>query len=281
MESECVVCKIRQVWDLCNFVNADEDQRQAVLNRTMELLMQRDNKEIMSEISFLIAEDVKQILDLDDPYAELKKESIDKSLAIYPRLKDMVRASKNPLKTAVEICIAGNVIDFGPSASHDIEKAVDEVLGTEKSHFDWGSFKETLAGSNEILFLADNAGETVFDRVLIEEIGKRIIYAVKSGPAMNDALREDANASGLEGLVEIVENGSPTSGTQLGRCSDEFLNLYRNAEMVISKGQANFETLVEEKRRVFFLFKVKCNLLSKKHSIPLNEYVLLDNATIQ
>lgn len=73
MESECVVCKIRQVWDLCNFVHADEEQRQAVLNRTMELLMQRDDKNVMEEISYTIAEDVKQILELDDPYAELKK----------------------------------------------------------------------------------------------------------------------------------------------------------------------------------------------------------------
>ena len=196
-------------------------------------------------------------------------------------MKEIVQSSSNPLKTAAEICIAGNVIDFGPSATHDIEKAVEEVLSTKKTHFDWKAFKENLDKTDEILFLADNAGETVFDRVLIEEMGKKVVYAVKSGPAMNDALVDDAVASGLEGLVEIVENGSPTSGTQLRRCSEEFLALYRNADMIISKGQANFETLVGETRHIFFLFKVKCNLLSKKHSIPLNEYVLLDNRTIQ
>ena len=281
MDSECIVCKIRQVWDICNFVGADEDLRQIVLNRTMELLMQRDDPEISRDLGFIISENVKQILNLDDPYATVKRESIQKALAIYPRLKELVRTSKEPLRSAVEICIAGNVIDFGPSASHDIEKAVQEVLSVEKQHFDWENFKKELDTVETILFLADNAGETVFDRVLIEEMNKKVTYVVKSAPAMNDALIEDAVDSGLNGLVDIMENGSPMAGTVLHKCSPEFLEVYRSAEMVISKGQANFETLVNEKRHIFFMFKVKCNLLSRKHDLPLNMYVLLDNLTLE
>jgi len=281
VDSECIVCRMRQALDICKFVNADENQRQEVLNKVMDFLIHRDIYEPSGEIGFLIHNEVKRILDLEDPYRIVKEESIRKALAIYPRLKELVSESENSLRRATEICIAGNVIDFAPSNSHDIEAAVNEVISSKKNHFDWTTFVKTLDEASSILFLGDNAGETVFDRVLIEEIGKPVKYAVKSEPVINDTILEDAIASGLDQVTELIENGSPMSGTVLPRCSDEFIDLYTNAEMVISKGQANFETLVDEKRRIFFLFKVKCDLLSRKHNIPMNEYVLLDNQNLQ
>lgn len=277
MDSECIVCHMRQALDMCRFVDAEESMRQQVLQSVMEILIQRDEIEPSEEIGFMIQNEIKQILDLDDPYKSVKQESIRTALEIFPKLKEIVRSSDTPLRTAVEICIAGNVIDFGPTNSHNIEKSVNEVLISKKHRFDWDSFSVVLKGVKSVLVLADNAGETVFDRLLIDEIKVPIIYAVKSKPVLNDAILEDAIASGLEGYVEIIENGSPMSGTMLTKCSPEFLDLYTCVDMVISKGQANFETLVDEKRQIFFLFKVKCEYLSKKHGIPLNEYVLLDN----
>lgn len=277
MDSECIVCRMRQALDMCKFVDAEEDMRQEVLQRVMDILIQRDALEPSGEIDFRIQNEIKRILGLDDPYKAVKEESIRKALAIYPRLKKLVRESREPLKRATEICIAGNVIDFGPSNTHDIGAAVEEATLTEKHHFDWEEFQEALINAKSVLVLADNAGETVFDRVMIEEMNKPVIYAVKSAPALNDAMMPDVLASGLDPLVKIVENGSPMVGTVLAKCSAEFLALYTSVDMVISKGQANFETLLDEQRRVFFLLKIKCDLLSRKHHIPLNEYVLLDN----
>jgi damage-control phosphatase, subfamily I len=131
-----------------------------------------------------------------------------------------------------------------------------------------------------VLILGDNAGETVFDRILISQLDQKIFYAVKSEPILNDALKEDAVNSGLDKVAAIIENGSPRSGTCLPKCSQEFLNLFNSADLVISKGQANFETLVHEKRKIFFLFKVKCKLLSRLHHLPLGEYVLIDNSNL-
>jgi len=266
---------------MCKFVGADETKRQQVMQVVMEILVRRDEIEPSGEISFMIQNEIKRVIDLDDPYKSVKEKSIRKALTIYPQLKKLVRSSDTPLRTAVEICIAGNVIDFAPSNSHDMETAIKEVLASNKNHFDWEPFKEELEKVETILLLGDNAGETVFDRVLIEEMGKQVIYAVKSEPVSNDAVMEDAIASGLDAVAEIIENGSPMSGTVLSKCSAEFLKLHVSADMVISKGQANFETLVSEQRRIFFLFKVKCDLLSRKHGTPLNEYVLLDNRTLQ
>ena len=134
-----------------------------------------------------------------------------------------------------------------------------------------------LESAKTILILADNAGETVFDRLLMESIDKHFHYAVKSEPTINDALFDDAVASGIDQVAQIINNGSPVGGTHLPSCSEEFKALFYSADMVISKGQANFESLVNEQRQIFFLFKVKCALLQKKHGLPLNEFVLLDN----
>jgi len=266
---------------MCKFVGADETKRQQVMQVVMEILVRRDEIEPSGEISFMIQNEIKRVIDLDDPYKSVKEKSIRKALTIYPQLKKLVRSSDTPLRTAVEICIAGNVIDFAPSNSHDMETAIKEVLASNKNHFDWEPFKEELEKVETILLLGDNAGETVFDRVLIEEMGKQVIYAVKSEPVSNDAVMEDAIESGLDAVAVVIENGSPMAGTVLSKCSAEFLKLHASADMVISKGQANFETLVSEQRRIFFLFKVKCDLLSRKHGTPLNEYVLLDNRTLQ
>lgn len=276
MDSECIVCHMRQSLDVCRFVNAEEAKRQEVLQRVLEILVEREAYD-PGEIGFIIRNEVKRILDLNDPYQVVKDESIRQALSLYPRLKELVRESEQTLRRAVEIALAGNVIDVGPSGSYDMEAAVLEVLGAEKHHFDWDAFWEELHNAEYVLMLGDNAGETVFDRVLVEEISKPVKYAVKSEPVLNDAVRADALASGLDDAAEIVENGSPMSGTVLSRCSDAFLELYANAPMVISKGQANFESLAGESRRIFFLFKVKCDLLARTYNLPLNEYVLLDN----
>jgi uncharacterized protein with ATP-grasp and redox domains len=169
------------------------------------------------------------------------------------------------------------VIDFGPSNSHNLEITISEVMDSEKRFFDIDTFRSECVRSKTALVLGDNAGESVFDRILISQLKQKIYYAVKSEPILNDAVKGDAINSGLAQVAEIIENGSPRSGTYLPMCSHDFLSLFNSADLVISKGQANFETLVKEQRRIFFLFKVKCKLLSRLHHLPLGEYVLIDN----
>jgi len=277
VESECILCRMRQALDVCNFIGADEATKQNVLKRVMEILIRGIDEDLPDGVGFHIQNELKKLTNHGDPYKQVKDESIAKALELYPYLKDLVRKADDPLKTAVELCIAGNVIDFGPSNSHDIELAVQQVLKAEKSIFHLEEFKSELESARTILILGDNAGETVFDRLLMENIDKKFYYAVKSEPTINDALLEDAVASGIDQVAEIVKNGSPVGGTHIPSCSEEFKVLFYSADMVISKGQANFESLVKEQRRIFFLFKVKCMLLQKKHGLPLNEFVLLDN----
>jgi hypothetical protein len=280
IESECIVCRMRQALDVCNFVGADEKTKQSILKRVMEILIEGIEDDSPNGVGFLIQTELKRLTNHDDPYKKVKAESIQKALDLYPAMVQLVDDSSQRLKTAVELCIAGNVIDFGPSNNHDIELAVRQVMEAEKSYFDFDEFAQELNIARTVLVLGDNAGETVFDRLLMEQVDKHLYYAVKGEAVLNDAIYDDAVASGIDQVAEIINNGSPMSGTFLPRCSPEFKELFYSADMVISKGQANFETLADEKRRIFFLFKVKCMLLCRKHNLPLNEYVLLDNQKI-
>lgn len=280
IESECIVCRMRQALDVCNFVDADENTKQSILKRVMEILIDGIENDTPDGVGFLIQTELKRLTNHNDPYKKVKSESIQKALELYPKLVQMVENSSHKLKTAVELCIAGNVIDFGPSNKHDIELAVQQVVEKEKSYFYFDEFSKELNNARTVLVLGDNAGETVFDRLLMEQVDKKYYYSVKGEAVLNDAIYEDAVSSGIDQVAEIIDNGSPMSGTALPRCSTEFKDIFYSADMVISKGQANFETLADEKRRIFFLFKVKCMLLCRKHGLPLNEFVLLDNREI-
>ena len=236
IQSECTVCTMRQAQDVCDFVGADESNRQSLLKRVMQILIQGIESSSEESVGFHVHEELKRITNSKDPYKAAKEQSIQSALRLFPGLMDLVSRSDNPLGTAVQLSIAGNVIDFGPSSVHNTEAAIDEVLKANMTHFDFGALEEEINKSRTVLILGDNAGETVFDRVLISRLNREVFYAVKSQPILNDAIREDAVDSGLDVVATIVENGSPRSGTYLPWCSQQFIDLYHSADMVISKG---------------------------------------------
>ncbi|NQT33269.1 MAG: DUF89 family protein, partial [Candidatus Omnitrophica bacterium] len=156
----------------------------------------------------------------------------------------------------------------------------EEVIKKEsRAIFDYTRFKRVLRRAKNILYLADNAGEVVFDRILIEQIksmdkDKQIIYAVKEKPVINDALKGDAEDCGIGKIARIVSSGSDAPGTVLSLCSKDFLSMYRRADMVISKGQGNFEALSETRRSVFFLFMAKCPVIAKDVGCKVGDVIL-------
>jgi uncharacterized protein with ATP-grasp and redox domains len=183
-----------------------------------------------------------------------------------------VAQADDPLEQAVRIAIAGNIIDFAPGTvmnpskelQFTLEATLERVLHQAFAINDLEALRRALSKAQRVLYLADNAGETVFDRVLIEILEQPVIYAVKGGPTINDATQEDAVAAGLEEVTEIVSTGSDAPGTVLESCSPPFRQLYDQAELIIAKGQANHEALGEGDRRLFFLLQVKCSVLGRE-----------------
>jgi uncharacterized protein with ATP-grasp and redox domains len=209
-----------------------------------------------------------------DPYRSAKERSTQEALTLYPRLKALVAGADDPLETAVRLAIAGNIIDFGAMAEYDLWGTVQRVLEQSFAINDGAALRKALDSAKEILYLSDNAGETVFDRVLIEMLDVPVVYAVKGGAALNDALREDAEAAGLDKVATVVDNGASTMGTILNLCSRDFQHRFAAAELVVAKGQANYETLSEEGSRVFFLLQAKCPVIARDIGVPVGSIIL-------
>jgi uncharacterized protein with ATP-grasp and redox domains len=212
-----------------------------------------------------------------DPFKEIKSEYNQIALRLYPSLKTIVEESPDPLWTCTRLAIAGNVIDFGIFSSVDIEGTIHKALNNKLAVDDYISFRNAISIADEILYLTDNAGEIVFDRLLIENLislGKKVKAVVKGSPVINDSTIEDAKESGLIRVCEVIDNGSEAVGTILEWTSTAFQRIFENAQLVISKGQGNFETLLGIEKKIFFLFQSKCNVVSKEIGLSTGSMLL-------
>jgi uncharacterized protein with ATP-grasp and redox domains len=197
------------------------------------------------------------------------------ALDLYPELVDRVRNSQDPLDTAVRLSIAGNILDFGIKDQVDsLRPTVEKVMAQDFAIHDMELLRERLNRADHILFLADNAGETVFDRVLIETLSMPVTYGVKGGPILNDATCEDARAAGLDQCATLLSSGVNAPGTILDLCSEAFRRAFQEAPLIIAKGQANYETLSEAGPRVFCLLQVKCPVIARDIGAPVGSIVV-------
>jgi len=260
--------------DAARRAGADDARQRAALDRVLEALRQIEPAATPPEIGDRVHRIVRQVAGNGDPYREAKAASTCQALALYPRLRELVQEADDPLGVAVRLSIAGNIMDAARSQECDLWGTVERVLAQPFAIDDGTAFREALARADKVLYLADNAGETVFDRVLIETFDVPVLYAVKGGPTLNDATREDALAAGVDRVAEIVSTGLDAPGTILDRCSEGFRKVYEGAGLVIAKGQANYETLSEEGPRVFFLLQTKCPVIARDVGVPVRSIVL-------
>ena len=276
---DCYPCFLRQALDAARLAGAGDDQQKVVLDHVLEVLRQIELTSTPPEIGDRVHRIVRRKIGSSDPYRQAKEASTGQALALYPRLRKLVTEADEPLDTAIRLSIAGNIIDLAlDQHDDDLWGVVERVLDQPFAVDDGASFRLALGRAGQILYLADNTGETVFDRVLIETLDLPVVYAVKGGPVLNDATWEDAIAAGVDKVAEVVSTGSDAPGTILGRCSGAFQRLYQKAELVIAKGQANYETLSDEGGHVFFLLQAKCPVIAGDLGVPIGSIVLKQGA---
>jgi hypothetical protein len=206
------------------------------------------------------------ILGNDDPYAHLKQEGNDFALFLQEKVEQQIQAADDPLRAAVRVAIAGNIIDYGALHSFDAAATMQECFDRKFVLDDYPVLLEALQGKPKVLYLCDNCGEIVFDGLLIKEmnrLGCQVTAAVRGAPIINDATMEDAQACGLDRICSVISNGTCCPGTPLESCSEEFREHFRDADLIISKGMGNFETLSEVSAPIFFLFTVKCSQVAR------------------
>ncbi len=275
---ECIPCFIRQSIQAAKFAGASPAEQKNIADKIEEYLKNINMYDIPPKTSRNMHIEIRKLLNNEDPYKVIKDEYNKIALSMYGRLKAEVKKSKDRLLTALRIAIAGNVIDFGAQIEFELEEDIHEVLTKDFAIFDYEKLKEKLRKEKEILYLGDNTGETIFDRVFMEEIkenyNSKIIYAVKESPIINDATKEDAIFAGIDKVAEIISTGCNSPGIVPEYCNKNFLDLFNNSKFIISKGQGNFETLEQESNPILFLFKVKCNVVAEYLGVAKESIIL-------
>jgi len=222
----------------------------------------------------VVYQKVKEVTGIEDPYKQIKADSIKEALALYPKLMDYINDSDDKLLTAIRIAIAGNVVDFGINKKFDLAVDLEQIMEQEFAVFDYDEFRKQLSKVSSVLYIGDNAGESVFDKILIEQLGVPVTYVVRGIPIINDVTHEDAINSGLGEVAEIISSGTTAPGTIMEFCTDDFIEMFENADMIISKGQGNYEGLSNVNRQVFFLLKAKCYIVASNLNVVEDDIVL-------
>jgi len=275
---DCVPCFVRQVLDSVRMTTDDEQIQEKVLREALYLGSKMDLSQSPPAMAQKIHRFIREITGVKDPYLEVKNRFNKLGLQMYPELKQQVETSADPLETAVRLAIAGNIIDFGVNSvveQSQVEKTIAESLTEPLDMEAMEEFREATSQAEDILYLGDNTGEIVFDRLLIEQLPyEKITFAVKGGPILNDATIEDAQIVGLTDIVNVIDNGSDAPGTILESCSEAFRRRFDKSDLIIAKGQGNYETLSNIDKNIFFMLQPKCVVLARHLGCEIGSLVL-------
>ncbi len=263
---DCIPCLVRQSLDAVRFVTDDEPTHETVLREVLAAASGMRFHEPPAAMAQRVHRRIRELTGNADPYLEAKDRLNAIALELLPPLREELSAAADPFDLAVRLAIVGNLMDLGVRSALDEPHfhAAVESCRREPIDGDVGALRSRAAEARRILYLADNAGEIVFDRLLIEQMPPdRVTVVVKGGPVINDATLRDAEAAGLADLVEVIDNGSDAPGTILEDCSDAFRQRFQQADLIVAKGQANFETLSGCGRPVWLLLRVKCPVIGR------------------
>ncbi|MEJ2186442.1 MAG: ARMT1-like domain-containing protein [Gemmatimonadota bacterium] len=274
---DCYPCFFRQTLEASRMATSDEAIQRTVLRQVGALLSELPAGATPIEMGSRIHRVIREHTGSVDPYWQLKLDSNRQALALYPRLRKLLESSESRLETAVVIAAVGNVIDFGANPHFNVESALEDGLRRGLIRSDFRSFARRLSEVKHVLYLGDNAGEIVFDKVLVEEMASRgvsVTFAVKEAPILNDATLEDALAVGMDEVAEVVSSGVAGPGTLLAQGSSHFRHLFSRSPLILAKGQGNYEGLSQETAPLFFLLMAKCPVVARSLGVDVGDLVL-------
>ena len=281
---DCIPCFMKQALDAARMTTDDRQKRMHIMRRVMRKASSFPDDAPPPAMGAAIHRIIREATDDPDPYREIKRRANKFALELLPQLRKKTTGADSPFETALRLAIAGNIMDWGAKPHTDIsedavERTLNEALDAPLMGDRPKDLKHIIRAADDVLYLADNAGEIVFDRLLISLLPcPHITVAVKGGPIINDATMEDARQVDLVNRAEVVETGSDTPGVLLDQCSEEFRKRFDDADMVIAKGQGNYEALSDVDRHVVFLLKAKCPVVARDIGCEVGDMVLLDGA---
>jgi uncharacterized protein with ATP-grasp and redox domains len=288
---ECLPCLVRQGLNAAERLNLPKEKLFEVAKGGLRYLSEFENYDkTPAYYAYYIQKLVKELTGEEDPFKEIKKISNQKALEIAN--SDLIREflkNGDRLRNALKLSAIGNILDFAILSEEEAFKKLTELLEKEFAVDHYDRFKKELENSERVLIIGDNAGEIVLDKFLVRELknsDKEVVYAVKGKPILNDATMEDAQEVSMTSLCRVVDNGNDRVGTDLSVASGEFLKEWEKADLIISKGQANFESLSDiNDKPIYFLLTAKCRpvanetgakkvgaLVFKRNNAPSGEF---------
>ncbi len=278
---DCLPCMLKQVLEAARLVTDDEELQETIMCQAFEEYTKKPHR-YAPEVCENMHAIVKQYTGSSDPYAEVKMRDIQIALSLEGALRDTLRDASDPFVTALKIAATGNVMDSAIYSGRYLESFLKEELDMPFAICDDVPFKEELEKAKRIMIIGDNAGETVFDKILARHLSTdhQVIYAVRDEAIINDVTLMDALCVGMDNFATIVSTGCGAPGAVLETCSEEFLTLFHDADIVISKGQGNYEALSDTSRSIFFLLKAKCPKIAKSIGVSVNDYVFKEKTEV-
>jgi len=280
---ECIPCYIRQALEAAKMATNDRKLHEQILRESLIVASEFDADSIGFVLQAKIKGVMEKILPAMDPYRKVKEKYNRIALGLTDDLKEIIRNSKDSFETSLRISLSGNIIDFGPDTvlnkkilKEAIEKSLSQSLDNKKVKL----LQKNINDAERILFIGDNAGEIVLDKIFIENLPReKITYVVRGGPALNDATMEDAEMIDMMDSVRVITTGLDMPAAILPFCSTIFLDEYKKSDLIISKGQGNYEALCDEDKNIFFLLKIKCPLVAEnfKEKYEVGDIVIYSN----
>lgn len=276
---DCLECMASQALRAARVATNDLAAQREILDRVVSVIPDQDLEKSPGELSLSIYRAVFAVTGIVDPYRDIKRAQNEAALELEPDLRAIVQAAEDPLLAALYLSAAGNIIDLGVRHSDriDVRATVEQVMRDGFAIDDTPALRESLSHAKDLVFLLDNAGEIVFDKLLIEELQKysKVTAVVKAAPILNDVLYEDAQQVGLSALCEVIDNGGAFIGSPLGLVPPSFVERLHRADMLIGKGQGNYETLDEFPGDVFLILRAKCEAIAAHMGVKYGQVALI------
>lgn len=275
----CFFCFARAFERLLNKEQLTQQQANQFTHEMINLYSRNQHVSSTPQFAQKLHASYKKYTGNADPYKMEKKQSNELVLKMYEKLKKQIKTATNPFDTALRLAIAGNIIDFAVNDQFDLDGTINNVLNSDFSIDHSLQLKDELNKAKTVLYLGDNNGEIVFDKLFIKTIDhSNLIYAVRGAPVINDVTLEDAHDVGMTKIVPVISNGDDAPSTILEHCSDEFMTIFNQADVIISKGQGNLEGLLNKSdHNIFFLLMVKCDVIAETLHVKKGDFVVKKN----
>jgi damage-control phosphatase, subfamily I len=285
---ECIACHIRSAVTAAMLMTDDDNLRSAAIRKALIKASDFGSYENLFELFHDIQKEIKTVVPDADPYLDFKKEFNRICLSLSEEYKEKIEKSGDRFEMALRLCLAGNSVDVmqGKKMSKEyLKSSIETALVQHLDKKSIGILKKEISKAKKILIIGDNAGEIVFDRLFIEFLNRNfskegmVTYSVRGGHTLNDSTMDDAIMAGICETAKVITTGVDMPAAHLPTCSEEFNQCFREADLVISKGQGNLEALIDEKKNIFFLLKIKCNVIAKMldHKHKVDEIVIFKN----